>query len=283
MKEIVVAIDFSKSSIRAFRYALAIAAKTNSNLKLVYISKRRDVHEEIFDEKKGQFINIRKNLKELAEANENTISGNITYKILTGKIYEEIINQAKYTDAWMLIAGAHGMSGYEETWIGNNAFKIFTHAVTPLILVKKNSDMAIAIDKIVLPIDSTPETLQKVPFTVELAKSLKAQINVLSLANVNLKDQSEQLKIYTKEAIKIISKAGLRYFSNEIECVKNSDSIIEYTIAKEADLISIMTDQESNTPDNLTILYAEEIVNQSPVPVLSFKTQKNRITAKTAK
>jgi nucleotide-binding universal stress UspA family protein len=274
MKDIVVAVDFSKSSVQALKYALKIAAKTSSDLKLVYVSKKRDLQVDIFDEKKGEFINIQKNLKEMIDTHQSAIPGKITSKILHGKIYEEITNQAKYTDSWMIIAGAHGMSGYEEEWIGNNALKIITHAATPVLIVKKSFDQRNTIDKIVLPIDSTTETLQKLPVTIELAKKLKAQVNVLCLLNSYMGDLAEKTKSHAKEALKHASKAGLRYLSDEITCTNNSEAILEYALTKEADLISLMTDQESSNPGILTFGYAEEIINHSPIPVLTIKTQK---------
>jgi nucleotide-binding universal stress UspA family protein len=279
MKDIVVAVDFSKSSVQALKYALKIAAKTSSDLKLVYVSKKRDVQVEIFDEKKGEFINIQKNLKEMIDTHQPTIPGKITSKVLHGKIYEEITNQAKYTDSWMIIAGAHGMSGYEDEWIGNNALKIITHAATPVLIVKKSFDQRNPIDKIVLPIDSSNETLQKLPVTIELAKKHKAQINILCLLNSYLGEFAEQTKSLAKDALKQVSKTGLRYFSDEISCTNNSEAILEYALVKEADLISIMTDQESTNPGALTFGFAEEIINHSPIPVLTVKTQKLKSTS----
>ncbi|MFN2395979.1 MAG: universal stress protein [Bacteroidales bacterium] len=274
MNNIIVGIDFSKSSINAFEYALGLASKTGHNLKLVYVSKARDIDTILPEGSKGRPTSAEKGFQKLIKKYENSITGKITYKILDGKIYEEITNLAKYTEAWLIVVGAHGMSGFEEFWVGNNAIKVIAHANKPVITIKKNFKIKPApVEKIVLPIDSTIETVQKVASTLEFAKHFKAQINVLSLFSSKLKNIEERVENNTKEALSMVVKSGLRHINEKVVCDNITKATIDYAEKRNADMIAIMTEQEFSSQSVIMGTYAQQMVNQSSIPVLSIKTR----------
>ncbi len=274
MSNIVVGIDFSKSSIKAFEYALGIASVTGLDIKLVYVRKKRDVDTILPEGSKSKPTSVEKGFEKLINKHENSVPGNITYRILTGRIYEEITNLAKYTESWLIIAGAHGMSGFEEFWVGNNATKIITHSNKPVISVKKNYNIkAKPVEKIIIPIDSTFETIQKIPFTIEFAKHFKAQINVLSLYSSKIKNIEERVDSNTKEALSLVIKSGLRYINEKAVTDNITKTTIDYAEKRNADMISIMTEQEFSSQTVLMGTYAQQMVNLSPIPVLSNKTR----------
>ncbi len=273
MNEIVVGIDFSKSSIQAFLYSLNLARVCGCNLKLVYVSKKRDKVLTLIKDDKGMEISIEESFRKLIEENSGKLKGTLTYKILHGKIYEEITNQAKYTDAEMIVTGTHGMSGFEELWLGNNALKIISHSEKPVLSIKKNFIIhPPLIEKIVIPIDSTKETLQKVPFTLKIARYFKAQINVLSLFNSKINDEEAMVDKQTKEAMKLIVASELRYINEKKDCENVARATVDYALRRNADLISIMTEQDLRNKNIFIGNHAQQIINQSPLPVLSFRS-----------
>ncbi len=277
MKEILVAIDFSKSSVQAFHYALNIAKICGCSLKLLYVSKRRDKESTLVKDEKGMETSIFESFNKLLSDPDIDEKVNITYKLLSGRIFEEITNQAKYTDANLIVMGAHGMSGFEEEWVGNNVLKVAYHSEKPVLIIKKPFKLKKAlIEKIVLPIDSTPETLQKIPFTMELAMLYKSQVNVLSICNSKTKHAEEKLKENTEKAMKLIIKSGLRYINEKKVSDNLSKATIDYAKKRNADLISIMTEQEYTSGQPLSNVYAQQTINHSPFPVLCFKTLTNR-------
>lgn len=273
MKEIEVAIDFSKSSIQAFHYALNIAKVCGCSIKLVYVSKRRDKESTLVKDEKGMETSIFDSFNKLISDPSIDEKIQITYKLLHGRIFEEITNQAKYTDANMIVMGAHGMSGFEEEWVGNNVMKVVYHSEKPVLIVKKPFKLKkVLIEKILLPIDSTPETLQKIPFTLELAKLYKSQINVFSICNLKTKNAEEKLKENTDKAMKLIIESGLRYINEKKICDNLSKATVDYAKKRNTDLISIMTEQEYTSGHSLSNVFAQQTINHSPFPVLCFKT-----------
>jgi nucleotide-binding universal stress UspA family protein len=191
--------------------------------------------------------------------------------VLYGKIWEELTNQAKYTDAELIIAGAHGMSGYEELWVGNNALKIVSHSEKPVLLVKKNFRIKNRIiEKVVIPIDHSESTLQKIPFTLKIARLFKSQVNVLSVFNPKLKYTEAMVEKNTAQAMEMIVGSGLRYINEKKSSEQMAKASIEYAIKRNADLISIMIENDTPSSSNLGI-NPEQIINLSPIPVISFR------------
>jgi len=271
MKEIIVGIDFSNSSLQAFQYALKVAEACNTSLKLVYVSKQRDKESILIKDEKGMEFTIKENFEKIISQNQEKLNGRISYKILKGKIYEEITNLAKYTEADLIISGAHGMSGFEELWVGNNAMKIIAHSEKPVLCVKKKFRIKQpVIEKIVLVIDHTKESLQKVPFTIQLATFFKAQINVLSLLDAK-KTKETEVESNTKKAMEWVISSGLRYINEKKAAESSAKATIEYAIKRNADLISIMTEQDLPTTTLFVSSTAQQIINQSPIPILSFR------------
>ncbi len=64
----------------------------------------------------------------------------------------------------LITASTHGASGFQELFIGSNAFRIISATDKPVITLRKNSCPE-TIGRIVLPIDLSVDSRQKVPFT----------------------------------------------------------------------------------------------------------------------
>jgi nucleotide-binding universal stress UspA family protein len=269
MKEIVVGIDFSKSSTQALQYALKMAHAYSCDLKLVYVCKMRDKESRIIKDEKGIECSITKNFHKIIDEYQPAFSQRITFKILEGKIWEEVSNQAKYTPAGMIIIGAHGMSGYESEWIGNNAMKIVAHSEKPVLCVKKNfKPKNLIIEKVVIPIDHTRNTLQKIPLTLEIARKFNAQVNVLSIINAKQAQGEKQVEENTQKAMQWVIASGLRYINEKRTSDDSARATLEYAVRRNADLISIHTENE-NPQSYIMGNIPQQILNQSPVPVLT--------------
>jgi nucleotide-binding universal stress UspA family protein len=193
----------------------------------------------------------------------------IDYKIREGKVYREIINQAREDEAFLVVAGTHGSSGFEEFWIGSNAQKIVSASLSPVITIRGGIKVDRNLTKIVLPVDSTLETRQKVPFTALMAKYFEAKIYVLSIYTTEIEAVRRNVEKYSKQVIEYLEENEIPYEFDSVESDNLTDSTIDYALKKDANLISIMTEQEKTTKNLWLGAYAHQMVNHSPVPVLS--------------
>jgi nucleotide-binding universal stress UspA family protein len=270
MKQIIVAIDFSRCSMHALEYALQLANKIKSNILLVWVDNTRSEESVISGPIDTSRKEINENFEELIKRYGPKLEhGAISYKIRKGKVHIEIANQAKYIDAMYVVAGTHGVTGFEEFWIGSNAYRIVTYAPCPVITVRTNYEFRDTIKNIILPIDSTLETRQKIPAAARLAKIFGAQIHIVSLYSTTIKAVRSKVDNYSKQVVKFLEEENVEYVLAQLDAENITNSTIRYAQEVDGDIIAIMTEQETTTANLFLGAYAQQMVNHSPIPVLS--------------
>ncbi len=276
MERLLVGLDFSKGSIHAFEYALEMAKVTGAQIRLVWVDNftsrelalNKNVHQ-------GR-IDAKKNLDELLEQYEDyPLPGKIDYRLLKGKVGPEISRHAKEFGADVVIAGSHGITGFEEYWIGSNANRIVIYSKVPVLTIRYNSVIKDTISKILIPIDSTPATIQKLPFTVRMAEQFKAEVHLLGIYSTALKSMHKKVDNLVNTARDYLEKRNINYIKGCIDADNITLDILEYIDKHDIEMVSIMTEQETTTSNMLLGKYAYQIVNNSPVPVLSIKASDN--------
>jgi nucleotide-binding universal stress UspA family protein len=271
MNNIVVAIDFSKSSINAFLHALSIAQKCNADLDLIWVRKSAE-EKDRFDTGGDPTKEVQVQFTDLISKYQPELSGNkISYKIRTGKVYKEITDEARESKAMLVVTGTHGASVFVEFWIGSNANRIVSLSPCPVITIRSGIDIKRPLSTIVFPIDSTTETRQKATFTGYLAKMHDAQVHILSLYTSKVKTIRSNVDTYSEQVGKYFEEEGVKYLITNIEADNIADSILKYAKSVDANLISIMTQQESSTANIWMGPYAQQTINRSPIPVLCIR------------
>jgi nucleotide-binding universal stress UspA family protein len=271
MNTIVVAIDFSESSMNAFLHALSIAQKCKADLDLVWVRKSaedKDKFETGGDptkEVKNQFENL------VAQYQPELPGNKITHKIRTGKVYKEITDEAKEIKAMMVVTGTHGATVFVEFWIGSNANRIVSLSPCPVITIRSGIDIKRPLSTIVLPMDSTMETRQKATFTGYLAKKHDAIVHIVSMYTTKVKAVRRNVDSYSEQVAQYLEEEGVRYLITNIETENLSDDMIAYAKSVDANLISIMTQQESSAANLWMGPFAQRTVNRSLIPVLCIR------------
>jgi nucleotide-binding universal stress UspA family protein len=271
MKTIISAVDFSDCSINALEHAVSIARHSGSNLLMLWVNNpyttktilSSDMSDDLVEEVEHQFTKlINKYGPELPETK-------IDYIIREGKVYKEVVNQARESEAWLIVAGTHGSSGFEELWMGSNANRIVTAAPCPIITIRTGVEIGRNLKTIVMPMDNTMETRQKVPFTCELAKAYDAEVHILAIFTTIIDEVRDKVQIYAKQAARYLKENGVNHLIVELEADNLSTTTIEYAKKVDANLISIMTEQEKTAINLWLGPYAQQMVHHSPIPVLS--------------
>jgi len=270
MKKILVAIDFSECSINALEHAITIANKADAGLEMMFVVKP-DSSRDIFTEG-AQTLSamVKDKFDELVEKYKDKLDKNkIGYLIREGKVYKEIIQEADKKDIFLVMAGTHGSSGFEEFWMGSNANRIVSALRKPVITIRGGVNVKRHLEKIILPLDSTPETRQKVPFSAYMAKIFDAEIHILRIYTSNVQAVIRKVNSYSDQVVKHLEEENIRYVLESVHSDNLTDSTIEYALKVNANLISIMTEQEISAKNLLLGPYAQQMVNHSPIPVLS--------------
>ncbi|MEI6577609.1 MAG: universal stress protein [Bacteroidota bacterium] len=274
MNTIISAIDFSKSSLHALEYAINLANKVESDIIMTWVDTTSNVDSDISAMQREQRHEIKEQFDELIEIYQpKLLNGKLSYKLRKGKIFQEIANQAKYEDAGLVVAGSHGISGYEKYWIGSNAYRIVSYSPCPVITVRLNYNFKKEIKTIILPIDSTLETRQKVPQVANLARFYDSEIHILAVYTSSIKTIMSKVDQYAEQAAKFIHQSGVKFQVETLKVNNLTTEVIKYAEKVDADLISIMTEQETSASNILLGPYAQQMVNNSPIPVLTVQAE----------
>jgi len=140
---------------------------------------------------------------------------------------------------------------------------------------------------IVLPLDVTKETREKVNFALELAKlGDGSAIRVVSVLFTTDEFVVNRLTRQIQQVKTFIEKEGIECTAEIIKGIKKEQtlaaSIISYAHKVEGDLIMIMTQQEQEYTYRFIGSAAQEIINTSDIPVISIiPSMKRNIIAQT--
>ncbi len=270
MNNIVVAVDFSSGSLHALKYAVNLGNLIKSNITMIWVDKTSgpdSVYSISVENYRGEVV---RRFNEIIEQFQPELTGGkLDYKLRKGKIYAEVVGFAHSKKAGLIITGSHGVSGFEEYWIGSNANRIVAHALCPVITVRNGFSIKEKINKIVLPFDNTANTVVKLPFTASLARLVAAEVHLLAVFSTNLKTMHKRVENYLEKGTKYLEKENVKFITERIQTQNATKSVTEYAKGINADLISIMTEQEERKGSGLIGPNAQQIVNHSPIPVLS--------------
>ena len=198
----------------------------------------------------------------------------LEYVIREGKVSEELAAQALEDQALMIVVGTNGMSGYEKNWIGKNTYRTITDSPVPVLSVREGFDFRKDLEKIVVPLDSTTETRQKVPFAARMAKTFGSTIHLLGLYTSESKDIRTLVDGYVDQVEKFLDKYEVKHETEFVDASKNlTVTTLEYADKVNADLIVIMTEQEKALTSWLLGNYAQQMLHLSKHPILSLRPE----------
>lgn len=274
MKDIVIAFDFSKNSTHALEYAILYANVLKSGISLLWVDN--SITDELVLKTIENELRIenKRNLEKLAKEYETKLThGKITVVLRKGKVYQEVKKLAIKIDADFIFAGTHGVSGYEQFWIGSNTNRIVTSAPCPVVTIRNDYKFKNDINNILMPIDSSMETKQKLPFVATLAKEFKAKIHLLQIYNTPLKVIRRRIDKITIDAVECLEKEGVDFIQETVEGSNVVSTLLNYIDNNDLDLISIMTDQGTTTANKFLGPYAQQLINNSSIPIISLRAK----------
>lgn len=248
---ILIPVDGSPQSVVAFRAACFFAKSFNAQLTAVHIDESDKTEDE---------------LRKLLTAESK--GGPFHYIHKQGSVHKEIIAASKETDAELIVMGTHGVAGFEEFWMGSNAYKVVNSATCPVLSMREDSSIN-EFKTIVLPIDTSFESRQKVPYAIKLAQVFGSTVHVLGVSVDTDKDAEYKINGYVRQTTESLKEHGVNFVVERRMGGNITNNTIEYANAQKADLIVIMTEQELQIGSFFLGKFAQQMVNHSQVPVLS--------------
>jgi universal stress protein A len=137
VRSILVPVDFSKSSLKAVSYAVAVAREYGAQLVLLHVVE--PFHADLFiDTSKTQRAaraGAHQLLNQWVETTRKTWP-RTGYELRSGHAVTVITALAKRSRADLIVMGTHGRTGLQRRFIGSVAERVVRHAPCPVLVVR---------------------------------------------------------------------------------------------------------------------------------------------------
>lgn len=138
INKILVPVDFSEGSELALKYAATFASEYGAQIHLLNVIEEEVLHA-------GNLSDPLETSSKWHEQNQKLLDKfvpakysdlDIVKRVQGGLVYESIINYAKENEVSLIIIGAHGKSGFIDSWLGGNSYEIARKSPCAVLTVK---------------------------------------------------------------------------------------------------------------------------------------------------
>jgi len=282
IKRILIPVDFTETSDLAITEALTIANAVDAEIYILHVVEYNEYYFSVVPETQVMLPSlitlekaVKKKMEELREKIKKKSGLAPKVFVTTGHVHSEIIDFAEKKKIDLIIMGTHGASGYKEFFIGSNAQHVVTLSKSPVLTMCMEKSKP-GFKNILIPIDASLHSREKVNLAIKIADIFKSKIHLLGLTDS--KDIDEQNKINIKlDSIKKISNMHkLDHKSVVVQGTSLAKAARGYANKNKCDLIVINTGHESAITGIFLGAFAQQIVNHSKVPVLSFRHREGK-------
>ncbi len=273
MKKIIVPLDFSETSLCALKTGIKIANKLNAELRIVYVDNKENLAKGFELLGHSETTQAQQLLDNLLLENRQAYyvkGGKMDYKIRNGIVAEEIIGQAKYDDAVMIVMGSHGVSGITKSWIGGNAYRIICNAPCPVLVIRPDMVYDDKFSHIAVPIELAKSSRYKIPVVGGICKLFGSKATLIGIRRSGLKYILQRITSSVSQVEKYLTSYGIEVEKTTI--ISGSDAnekFLEAAHCSDADMITLdVTNAGSFFMDRFQT-FLISLVNNSNCPVLA--------------
>lgn len=270
---ILVPLDFSTAANNALEHAVNIANLFGNDIALLYVVQE-NWYKSIFGnniERNLLMEQVSRQLEERKQAiNTRFPHLNVNVVVNEGHISRQIIEVARELNCDSIVMGYHGESALDQV-IGSTTMRILNSSPVPVVVVKEVPS-SLDYKKIVLPIDLTRESRQKVSWGIHLAKKYDSEVHVIMEVE---DDEFLKHKVTNNlaQVERLLASENVRFVTKLLSDQEYPDEfgkdIIKYADEIQADLIMIMTQKEGGIMDVFVGSFARQIIHGAKMPVMA--------------
>lgn len=279
--KILIPVDFSETSLLAIKHGAFLAKYTKGDVYLLHVINKQYEHYAVLEQPlhienpEAYETGASNKLNELAGSVSKEYGVTVNTIVGLGNPTKEIINTAKDIKADMVVMGTHGYSPLEELVIGSNTLKVITKSACPVMTMSENAKK-FGYSNILIPIDTSGHSRQKVNYSIELAKIFSAHLHVVGLLGKNDANEDAGMEVVMSQIKKLAADKSVNCTTETLKDVKNrAETTIKHADKVKADLIIIMTDQEAEISGFFLGPYSQQVIHHSKVPVIAVTPEVN--------
>jgi nucleotide-binding universal stress UspA family protein len=277
MKKLLIPLDFSDCSLNALQIAYQLAPKTQAQLVLLHVVEPVYSYVGAAD---GMYLSAeveQKYLESLVASAEEKIQEiaqktefaglSIETQVKVGSMFTTVQKTVETDAIDLIVMGTQGVSGIDEILVGSNTEKIVRMATCPVLTIRHPTQVQ-DFKKIILATDLHSENRTVIEQIQALQNLLEAHIYLLY---VNEPGDFQAQRNIEERKDEFVRFFGLKNYSFQLYCDKSIEAgILHFAEDIQADLIILLTHQRSGISHLVAGSIAEDIVNHSPRPVLTY-------------
>jgi nucleotide-binding universal stress UspA family protein len=291
---ILVPIDFSRGSLKAMPYAVAIARQFGTGVHLLHvIDTSQYLPPTLLTLPLVPQAELNRRLLKQLQAIALKFSPHGKIEIHNppeGRAYEEICAVARRSKTDLIVIATHGYTGYRRTFLGSTTERVVQHSPCPVLVVRQHHRSLVRSNgqvsptgfrprKILIPLDFSDCSQVAFDYGLEIARQLRADLALLHVVNPHwypfgdeyaALDASRLMKeareASDKQMREMATKTNLRC-AVDVRQGSPAMEICKYA-NKKVDLIIISTHGRSGLSHALIGSTAERVVRYADGPVM---------------
>lgn len=277
VKRIMLPYDFSANADKAVSHAAFIASLLKADLYLVHVinkSELVDIILPLLKLKTNKVVvdMVNERLTVAAEKIRKDYGVNAKTIVSTGNITTELVNLAEENKVDLIIMGTQGKDSKSDLFLGSIAYRLITKAPMPVMTIKNVIDKK-GYQNILVPIDFSAHSRQKVNYVIGLAQAFNSKVTVLGIYDEEEKNDKFKLEIVAKQIAELCKKKGIKCEHFIDKTNHRVSKTLSFAKKHKNDLIVTMTDQKLDGARGMLSTYDHEIVNSSKIPVISIEPE----------
>ena len=273
MKTIIVLTDFSGHALNALKAAAQIAKKTKSKIKLVHASnvpatpdgfEHFHYYDKFYHEVKTEAEEQIERLSQLDFLKGVEVEKHLVPDLLIW----ELQHDEWFKNAYLIVMGSHGASGFSEGFIGSNTEKIVRLAESPVLTINDGAG-DFDVKKMVFASNFLKESYKSFEKIKSFSDIYNAHIYLLKVITPH---EFESTPVSQELIGEFIQKFDLKNYSVNIYNSPHIETgIIDFGNETDADLIAVETHGRTGFAHLINGSLAEDVVKHETKPVLSIK------------
>lgn len=281
IKRIMLPYDFSANADKALGHAAFMSSLLKADLYIVHVISKSELVDIIFpilkiktDKVIVNLVNDR--LKEVCDKIKKNYGIKPRSIVSTGNITSELVNLAEENKIDLIVMGTQGKNSKSDLFLGSNAYRLISKSPIPVMTIKD------AISKkgylnVLLPIDLSAHSRQKVNYAIGMARAFSGKITILGLYNENEKKDKFKLEVIVEQIERHCEKYKISYDSYLDKTHHRVSKTNTFSRKHKCDLVITMTDADLEGTQGILSTYAHELVHSSKIPVISIPPEESEI------
>ena len=272
--KILIPFDFGEQSLIAVDQSYNIAKMVNAEINILHVITENNSLWGLFSKNEQDDLEgkLKNKLEGFAKLIEEKSGCKVTTIVEKGKLVDTILDTAERLNVKFLIIGSVGVQDSKLRIIGSNSLRIIRDCKCPVITIKGKHHRE-GCKNIVLPLDLTKETREKVSNAVYFAKYFGSKIHAVTMNTTSDNYIMNRLKKQLEQVSDYIHSQGIECSQNFLNTSSGNSNmcneLLDFSNKVEADLIIIMTQQETEVIKYFVGSLAKEIIHSSEIPVMS--------------